>query len=202
MDHQIKLFTPSIKDLEGLDALISDVPELQDIIEESDYHLNKIIESVDGSKLGESIKRGIKQLFAALQKTHCSEKVYKYYTFRNQNIIDQLLKREEEYKKIIEKQAKKHSDMTGMEDMNKIFSSLVITPYKNKKVSYHTNQTFKNIKKYKDFEPIFTVSGEKTYTKEELIKMKALKNKGPMFNNVEKITVVNTDKDIVVVKQL
>lgn len=40
----------------------------------------------------------IKQFFVALQQSNIVCQVYKYPNFRNQEIIDNLLKREEQYK--------------------------------------------------------------------------------------------------------
>jgi len=196
MEKQIQRFMPSTKELEGLDSLISNIPELQDMIEESDYSLTKIIEGINTLKMPDEYKTGLKQLFVGLQKAYVSEQIYKYSNFKNQDIIEQLFKREEQYQKIIKEQASKHSDITGIEDMNKMFSSIIITPKDNKKVSSYTTKTIKDIKTYKDFKPIFTQPGEKSYKKEELIYMKSSNNKGPRFNNVDSITVNNTNQDI------
>ena len=45
------------------------------------------------------MKTTVKQFFIALQKTNIVYKIYKYSNFRNQEIIEKLLKREEEYLK-------------------------------------------------------------------------------------------------------
>ena len=82
---------PSDKELEGLDLLISNIPELQDIIENSSHSLDLIIKGIDTLNMPLDYKRGLKQLFVALQKTHITSEVYKYSNFRNQDTILKLL---------------------------------------------------------------------------------------------------------------
>ena len=55
--------------------------------------------------------------------------------------------------------------------MNKMFSSIIIIPEKNKQISSYTNKKMKDIIFVDDFKPIFE-EGERSYTKEELVKMK------------------------------
>ena len=105
--------------------------------------------------MDETYKTGIKQLFIALQKSCIAKETYEYSNFRNQETIELLLQKEKEYKKIINNQANKHKDNTGIDEMNKMFSSIIITPEKNKKISSYTNKKIKDIKLYDDFKPIF-----------------------------------------------
>ena len=69
MDKQIMRYMPSSEELERLDQFISNIPELQDFIQQSDYSLDLIIKGIDSLKMDESYKTQIKQLFIALQKT-------------------------------------------------------------------------------------------------------------------------------------
>ena len=202
MEKQIMRYMPSSEELEGLDQFISKIPELQDFIQESDYSLELIIKGIDSLKMDKNYKKGIKQLFIGLQKSSIAMETYKYSNFRNQETINKLLQREEEYKKIIKTQAKKHADNSGIDEMNKMFSSIVINPEKNKQVSAYTNKKIKDIKFYDDFKPIFEEEGEKNYTKEELVKMKKNKKEGIRFNGVDTITVKNTPDNVVVIKKL
>jgi hypothetical protein len=201
MEKQIKRYMPSSEELEGLDQFISTIPELQEFIQESDYSLDLIIKGTDSLKMDESYKKGIKQLFIALQKTCIVKETFKYSTFRNQETIELLLQREKEYKKIIAKQAKKHKDNSGIDEMNKMFSSIVINPAKDKQVSAYTNKKIKDIKLYDDFKPIFEEEGEKVYTKEDLVKMKKNNKEGIRFNGVDSITVKNTSDDLVIMNK-
>jgi hypothetical protein len=144
MEKQIKRYMPSSEELEGLDKFISNIPELQDFIQESNYSLDLIINGIDSLKMYEAYKKGIKQLFIALQKSCIAKETYKYSNFRNQETIKLLLQREEKYKKIIAKQAKKHNDNNGIDEMNKTFFSIVINPEKNKQVCAYTNKKILN----------------------------------------------------------
>ena len=100
MEKQIKLFTPSESELIGLDNLITNVPELQELIEESVYNIQTINNGVKSLKgLPGSYKDMIIKFFKALNNTHNTKEIYKYSNFRNQKIIDKLLAREQEYKK-------------------------------------------------------------------------------------------------------
>lgn len=201
MEKQLERYTPSSEELKGLDQFISKIPELENFIQESDYSLDLIIKGIDSLKMDNEYKKGIKQLFIALQKSCIAKETYKYSNFRNQETIELLLQREKEYKKIISRQAKKHSDNSGIDEMNKMFSSLVITPEKNKQISSYTNKKIKDIKLYDDFKPIFEEEGEKMYTKEELLKMKKNNKEGIRFNGVDSITVKNTPDSIVVLNK-
>jgi len=198
MEKQIKRYIPSNEELEGLDEVISKVPELQNIIKANDYSLELIIKGIDSLRMEEGYKKGIKQLFIALQKCSTASEIYKYSNFRNQETIETLLKREEQYKKIINDQASKHKDNSGIDEMHKMFSNITINPEKDKKVSTYTNKKIKDIKYYDDFKPIFSQPGEKTYKRDDLLEMKSSSNKGPTFKNVDTITVKNSPEDVVV----
>ena len=50
MDKQIKRYTPSDSELEGFDLLITKIPELQEIIKNEDYILEKILNATDNLK--------------------------------------------------------------------------------------------------------------------------------------------------------
>ena len=76
-------YMPSSEELEGLDQFISNIPELQDFIQQSDYSLDLIIKGIDSLKIDESYKTRIKQLFIALQKTSIAKETYKYSNFRS-----------------------------------------------------------------------------------------------------------------------
>src|SRR5580692_8413099 len=197
METQIKKYMPSDKELEGLDLLISNIPELQDIIENSSHSLDLIIRGIDTLNMPLDYKKGLKQLFVALQKTHTTSEVYKYSNFRNQDTILKLLDKEKQYISIIKGQANKHNDNYGVDEMNKMFSSIDIKPKKDTKVSPWTVRTIKDIKFQDDFKPIFSEIGVKTYKQEELLDMKSSK-KGPKFNNVDKIIVNNTPNEVIV----
>lgn len=68
MDKQIKRYMPSLEELKGLDQFISNIPELQDFTQESDYSLDLIIKGIDLLKIDDYFKKEIKQLFIGLQK--------------------------------------------------------------------------------------------------------------------------------------
>jgi hypothetical protein len=198
MDKQIKRYMPSSEELAGLDQLISNIPELQNFIQECGHSLEIIINGINSIKMDEEYKSGLKQLFIALQKSCIAKETYKYSNFRNQETIELLLEREKEYKKIISKQAEKYKDNTGIDDMNRMFSSISIKAERNMQISSYTNKKIKDIKFCDDFKPIFEEEGEKIYTREELIQMKKNKNKGIRFNGVDNITVKNTTDNVVV----
>ena len=71
--------------------------------------------------------------------------VYKYSNFRNQGIIDNLLKREEQHKKIIYEQAKKHNDNEDINEINKMFSTLVVEKKVNRPLSKYMNKSINSI---------------------------------------------------------
>lgn len=198
MENQIKRYMPSSEELEGLDNYISDIPDLHKLIEENDYSLELIIKGIDSIKIDEGYKTGIKQLFIALQKSSIAKEIYKYSTFKNQEIIDNLLRREEQYKFIIKQQAIKYKDNNGIDDMNKMFSKIKIIPENDKKISLYTSKKIKDIKKYEEFKPIFTEQGERIYSRQELIDMKKDNKKGIRFNNVDSIKVNNINDDIII----
>jgi hypothetical protein len=191
MNNQIKRFIPSNDELEGIDNIISNVPELKEMIQNDDTNLETIINAIDNIKsLNENIKTTIKQFFIALQKTNIAYKIYKYSNFRNQEIIEKLLKREEEFKKIIHKLAKKYNDNSRLEELNNMFSTLIVETKNNKPLSKYMSKTLKNIKFHDDFKSIFDNEGIQTYSDEELKNMKSGR-KGPTFKNIERITTVN-----------
>ena len=100
MNNQIKRFILSNDELEGIDNIISNVPELKEMIQNDDTNLETIINAIDNIKsLNENMKATIKQFFVALQKTNIAYKIYKYSNFRNQEIIDKLLKKKKNIKK-------------------------------------------------------------------------------------------------------
>jgi hypothetical protein len=79
---------PSKEELEGLDQFISNIPELQDFIQRSDYSLDLIIKGIDSLKMDETYKTGVKQLFIGPQKTSIAKETYKYSNLRNQETIE------------------------------------------------------------------------------------------------------------------
>jgi hypothetical protein len=195
MDKQIQLFSPNENELEGLDNLISNIPELQELIEESGYNIKTISNGIRNLKgMTEEYKNMIMGFFKALNNNYLSSQVYKYSNFRNQEIIDKLLCREEEYKKIIMNQANKHNDNSGVEEMNSMFNAMIVKTKDNKKLSNYMNKSIKDIKFKDDFKPIFEKEGVNEYSKDELLKMKSNK-KGTTFKDVNSITVVNMSKN-------
>ena len=66
------------------------------------------------------------KLFKALSLAHLKKEVYKITTFKHQETIEKLLEREKEYRKIIKTQASKHNDNQGVEEMEKMFSTMMI----------------------------------------------------------------------------
>jgi len=195
MDKQIKLFSPAENELEGLDVMISNIPELQELIEESGYNLKTISGGIRNLKgLSEEYKNMLITFFRALNNSHLVSQVYKYSNFRNQEIIDKLLCREEEYKKIITNQANKHNDNSGVEEMNSMFNTMIVKTKENRKLSNYMNKSIKDIKFKDDFKPIFEKEGINEYSKDELLKMKTNK-KGTTFKDVNSITLVNIPKN-------
>ena len=195
MDKQIKLFSPAENELEGLDVMISNIPELQELIEESGYNLKTISGGIRNLKgLSEEYKNMLITFFRALNNSHLVSQVYKYSNFRNQEIIDKLLCREEEYKKIITNQANKHNDNSGVEEMNSMFNTMIVKTKENRKLSNYMNKSIKDIKFKDDFKPLFEKEGINEYSKDELLKMKTNK-KGTTFKDVNSITLVNIPKN-------
>ncbi len=80
--------------------------------------------------------------------------IYKYANFQNQELIENLLEREEKYKKIIKSQTEKHNDNSGIEELNNVFSTIIIDS-KDKKLSKYMKKMLKDIKFHDDFKPIF-----------------------------------------------
>ena len=187
----MKLFTPTDNELEGLDKLISKFPELQTLIVDNDYSLEQIALGMKKVKhVPEKYKAWFINMFKSISETHLAKEVYKFSNFKNQEIIERLLEREEHYKEIIKKQAEKHNDNEGIEEMNKVFSTMIIKTTENKKLSYYMNKSIIDIRINDDFQPIFEKPGMNEYTKEELLKMKK-DRKGSTFKDVDTITILN-----------
>ena len=195
-------FLPQEDELDGLDQIISEIPELQNMISSSSYSLDQIIAGIDKLEiLDPQMKLFAKQVFVNFQKSYVTNQVYKYKSFKNQEIIEQLLEREKQYKSIIESQSKKHNDSSGLDEMNKMFSTLVIKPDEGSKLSRYTSKKIKDLKTFDDFQPIFQIEGSSEYTKEELMNMKSNPKKGPMFKGVKSINVKNSKDDTIVIKK-
>ena len=191
MESQIKRYMPSKGELEGLDRIISKNKELEELIKDEESNLERIIQAIDGLKnINNNMKTIMKQFFIALQQTSMTSDIYKYANFKNQELIENLLEREEKYKKIIKSQAEKHNDNSGIEELNKVFSTIIVDS-KDKKLSKYMKKTLKDIKFHDDFKPIFSEVGTKELTRDELKQMKSDPKKGPRFNNIKKITTVN-----------
>lgn len=196
MEKQIKLFAPQDDELDGLDSLIQKVPELSELIEESGNNLQTIVNGVKSLKgLKDSYKTMIIDFFRALCETHTTKEVYKYSNFKNQEIIEILLEREKELKKIIKNQALKHNDNEGEKEMENMFNTMIIKTKNNISLSDYMNKKIKDIKFYDNYKPLFKEEGIQEYTKKELLKMKKKDGKGPQFRNIESITVVNIPKN-------
>ena len=193
MESQIKRYMPSKVELEGLDRIISKNKELEELMKDEESNLERIIHAIDGLKnINNNMKTIMKQFFIALQQTSMTSDIYrpKYANFKNQELIENLLEREEKYKKIIKSQAEKHNDNSGIEELNNVFSTIIVDS-KDKKLSKYMKKTLKDIKFHDDFKPIFSEVGTKELTRDELKQMKSDPKKGPRFNNIKKITTVN-----------
>lgn len=191
MEKRIKKYSPTTEEIKQLDEIITNNKELQELIADDENSLEMIINSINSIKtMSNEMKEMVKLFFITLHKSDMSSKVYRYSNFRNQETIDILLEREKKYVKIIKNQAKKHNDLDGLKELDKIFSTIIIEK-KDKKISKYMEKTFKDIKFHDDFKPIFSEIGIKEYTSDELKNMKSDKKKGPRFNNINKITTVN-----------
>lgn len=187
----INKFSLNRDELEGIDNIISNIPELKEMIKDDDVKLEHIVNAIDKiDSMSDNMKYICKQFFVALQQTNLGYKIYKYKSFKNEELIDTLLQREEQYKKIIKDQAKKHNDKTGLDELNKMFSTMLVETKDNIPLSKYMNKKLKDIKFYDDFKPIFENEGVQTYTKEELKSMKTSR-KGPNFRNIDKLTTIN-----------
>lgn len=62
----------------------------------------------------------MKQSFVALQQTSITSDIYKYTNLKNQKLIENLLEREEKYKKIIKSQVEEHNDNSRTEELNTV----------------------------------------------------------------------------------
>jgi len=99
MESQIKRYMPSKVELEGLDRIISKNKELEELIKNEESNLERIIQAIDGLKnINNNMKTVMKQFFIALQQTSMTSDIYKYANFKNQELIENLLEREEKYK--------------------------------------------------------------------------------------------------------
>ena len=73
MNNQIKRFIPSNDELEGIDNIISNVPELKEMIQNDDSNLETIINAIDNIKsLNENMKTTIKQFFYCIKENKYS----------------------------------------------------------------------------------------------------------------------------------
>ena len=61
---------------------------MQNLIEENAESLDLIIKGIDTLRIDNVYKKGLKQLFIALEKTHVAKETYKYSNFKNQDTID------------------------------------------------------------------------------------------------------------------
>ncbi len=191
MKSQIKRYMPSKVELEGLDRIISKNKELEELIKNEESNLERIIQAIDRLKnINNNMKTIMKQFFIALQHASLTSDIYKYANFKNPELIETLLEREERYKKIIKSQAEKHNDNSGIEELNNVFSTIIVDS-KDKKLSKYMKKTLKDIKFHDDFKPIFSEVGTKESTRDELKQMKSDLKKGHRFNNIKKITTVN-----------
>jgi len=182
---------PSKVELEGLDRIISKNKELEELIRDEESNLERIIQAIDGLKnINNNMKTIMKQFFIALQQTSMTSDIYKYTNFKNQELIESLLEREEKYKKIIKSQAIKHNDDSGIEELNNVFSTIIVDS-KDKKLSKYMKKTLKDIKFHDDFKSVFSEVGTMELSPDELKQMKSNPKKGPRFNNIKKITTVN-----------
>lgn len=204
MESQIKRYMPNKIELEGLDRIISKNKELEELVRDEESNLERIIQPIDGLKnMNTNMKTIVKQFFIALQQTSMTSDIYKYANFKNQELIETLLEREEKYKKIIKSQAEKHNDNSGIEELNKVFSSIIVDS-EDKKLSKYMKKTLKDIKFHDDFKPAFSEVGTKEFTSNELKQMKSNPKKDPRFNNINKITTVNVpsiDNDATIIQQ-
>ena len=122
----------------------------------------------------------------------------------NQELIETLLEREEKYKKIIKSQAEKHNDNSGIEELNNVFSTIIVDSKDKKLSKYYMKKTLKDIEFHDDFKPLFSEVGTKELTRDELKQMKSDPKKGPRFNNIKKITTVNVpslNNDATIIQQ-
>ena len=194
MEKQLNLFVPGNNELDGLDKLISKFPELQQLIEDNDYNLDLICNGTKGLKgVSKHYKEMIMNFFKSLSETHIAKEVYKFANFKNQETIERLMEERDQLKGIITRQAEKHNDNAGIEEMNKMFSTMVIKTEDNRNLSRYLTKRVDDIKIIDDFKPIFEKPGMIEYSKEELVNMKKNK-KGLSFKDVESITVVNIPK--------
>jgi len=146
MESQIKRYVPSKVELEGLDRIISKNKELEELIKDVESNLERTIQAIDGLKnINNNMKTIMKQFFIALQQTSMTSDIYKYANFQNQELIENLLEREEKYKKIIKSQAEKHNDNSGIEELNNVFSTIIVDS-KDKKLSKDMKKTLKDLK--------------------------------------------------------
>lgn len=194
MDKKIKLFTPSDDELEGLDELISNIPELTELIKESSYNIQVIQNGIKNLKsLNDETKNMVIVFFNALNTTHLAKETYRYSNFRNQELITRLMEERHRLAAIIKKQSEKHNDNSGITEMENMFSTMIIETKDNKKISNYMNKSIKDIKFKDDFKPLFNKLGINEYTKNELLSMKTDK-KGTTFKNVESIKIINVPK--------
>ena len=91
---------PSKIELEGLVRIISKNKELEELIRNEESNLARIIQAIDGLKnMNTNMKTIVRQFFIALQQTSMTSDIYKYANFKNQELIENLLEREENIRK-------------------------------------------------------------------------------------------------------
>ena len=204
MESKIKRYMPTKIELEGLDRIISKNKELEDLIRNEEGNLERIIKAIDGLKnINSNMKTIMKQFFVALQQVSMTSDIYKYANFRNQELIEMLFEREKKYKRIIKSQAEKHNDNSGIEEMNNVFSTIIVDS-KDKKLSKYMKKSLKDIKFHEDFKSVFSQVGTQEATGNELKQMKSDPRKGPRFNHIKKITSVNVpsiNNDATIIQQ-
>ena len=76
MEAQIKKYMPTDKELERLDLLISNIPELQDFIENSSYSLDLIIKGIDSLNMPLDYKKRLKAIVCGLRKKYIQHQKY------------------------------------------------------------------------------------------------------------------------------
>ena len=74
MEKQINRYTPTNEELEGLDNLISKIPDLQNLIEENADSLDLIIKGIDTLRIDNVYKKRFETTFHSSREDSCSKR--------------------------------------------------------------------------------------------------------------------------------
>ncbi len=190
MEQHLEVYIPSDDELLEIDKIIEENPELQEIVADNNSRLCDVLNAIDNFNLPASYKKTIKSFFNHLGIQQNEKLIYKYTAFRNQELIDNFIEREREFKKIIKEQDDKIGTTEGMDNVDKMFSTMVVTTKYDKPLTGYMNKKIGEIKNYDHYHDLFSKPGATTVSVKALKEQKG-SNKGTNFKNVKDLTIIN-----------